>query len=90
MVQMTPTLEQKLKSNQAAQVKLVIWTTHSPAQYTARLQAQGFQVLHSSKLINAVTVEGQANAALALGAQTWVACIEEYKEPSKPASAARK
>ena len=87
MVSMTPTLEQKLKSNQTAQVKLVIWTTHSPAQYTARLQAHGFQVLHSSKLINAVTVEGQANAALTLGAHTWVACIEEYKEqPTQPSA----
>ena len=79
MVNMTPTLEQKLKSNQTAQVKLVIWTTHSPAQYTARLQAHGFQVLHSSKLINAVTVEGQADAALTLSMNTWVACVEEYK-----------
>jgi len=82
MVRIAAALEQKLKSNQTAQVKLVIWTTHSPAQYTARLQAHGFHVLHSAKLINATTVEGQANAALELGANTWVACIEEYKEPS--------
>ncbi|MBI1801150.1 MAG: hypothetical protein HY259_10625 [Chloroflexi bacterium] len=79
MNRMDPALEQRLKSNPGAQVRLIVLTAKPPEPYTAALQAKGFRVVRVSSLINAVTVEGSAHAALALGDEDWVTRIEEDK-----------
>ena len=89
MVHIATTLEQKLKHDLSAEVQLVVWTTHTPAQYAERLQAQGFRVIQTCQHINAITVKGQAHAALELKTNTWVACIEE-SSPTQVATPRRR
>ncbi len=72
-------LEQKLRSNLDAKVRVIVRTNGDPNQYTQTLQSQGFHVVRTSSLINAVTVDGTAKLALALGGADWVARIEEDK-----------
>jgi hypothetical protein len=71
--------EKKLQSNPSASVRLIVRTAQAPAQYVSALEAQGFKVIRTSSLINAVTVEGKAQLALTLGNEDWVVRIEEDK-----------
>ncbi len=79
MSKMDATLEKKLRSDPSAKVRLIVRTVNRPEQSTAVLQAKGLQVVRTSTLINAITVEGSAKAALSLGDEDWVARIEEDK-----------
>ncbi len=77
MKPMDVSLEQKLRGDPNAHVRLIIRTAAKPAQYRTALEQQGLRVLRVSTLINAVTVEGLAKSALALRDKDWVAAIED-------------
>ena len=79
MAQIDATFEKKLQNNPTAKVRLIVRTTQPPAQCASLLEAQGFKIIRTSTLINALTVEGSAKSALSLRAAAWVARIEEDK-----------
>ncbi len=70
-------LEQKLRAEPDARVRLIVRTTAPAAESAERFAEYGLRVIRASSLINAVTVEGTAASALSLCDEDWVAYIEE-------------
>jgi hypothetical protein len=80
MISIDKALEAKLTSAPDAQVRVIVRTVSNPSQYVSTLVASGLRVLHTSTLIDAITVEGPAKAVLALRTESWVVALE----PDKP------
>ena len=76
MSRMDKALEAKLRSAPDARVRVIVRTASNPSQYASSLEPLGLRVLHVSTLINAITVEGPAQAILKLSAEGWVVALE--------------
>lgn len=76
MARLDKALEGKLRGAPDACVRVIVRTSSSPNQYTASLESLRLRVLHVSTLINAISVEGPAEAILELSGQDWVVSLE--------------
>ena len=76
MSRMDNALEARLRSAPDLRVRVIVRTESNPSQYASSLEPLGLRVLHVSSLINAITVEGPANAILKLSAEDWVVALE--------------
>ena len=72
-------LEQKLRAHPNAHVRVIVRTSKPPADCVAALPALNLRAVYTSTLINAITVEGTAQNALALNNADWVVRVEEDK-----------
>lgn len=79
MQQIEAAFEQKLRNNPKAPVRVIVRTKGDPSPHTHALQSKGLHVVRTSALINAITVEGTGQQALALCDEDWVERIEEDK-----------
>ena len=79
MTEIESTLKMKLLEDPTATVRAIIRTDGDPKARVGALQKKGFRIVHTSALINAITVEGTAQAVLGLQAEPWALKIEEDK-----------
>ncbi len=72
-------LEQTLRSDPDATQRCIVRTKAPPGAYREVIEGYGLNVVYISTLINAVTVEGPANAILQLCEEHWVSAVESDK-----------